>query len=517
MIFAERLVVNMKNKQVYINMMISILAFLVNYGVNLILTPYISKNLPGTYGYVKLAADFVAYAEIITIALNSMASRFISIEYNGSHIKKANYYFSSVLFANIIIALVLIIPIFLLVFKIDVIFNIQTVLINDVRMLFLLSFISFLISIIASVFSLASFVKNRLDITYGINTLNYVLRAACLVSLFSLFSPKIYYIGIASLIIAISNAIFNIKIKKKLLPDITFSKYFIRISMVFELVKSGIWNTIQRFGQILLDGLDTVIANLFIGADAMNAISFGKTMPGIISALLSTMAGIFTPQYTILFAKGKIEELKIATKQAMVFLAIFISIPIGIMISMGLDFYCLWIPGENVKVIYKLSCLSCLVYTVSTPMNAVYNLFTVKNKVKPLSLIILISGVFSTLLVFFLIRYTNLGIYAIVGCSTLIGIIRNLFFIAPYAAKMMNFKWYTFYPEIIKSVFSVVIVSLSARIVGNIIIENSWILFICKCFIIGIMSLFFNILLIAKKNEKLAILNFLKEKGRNGK
>ena len=67
-------------KQLTKNMIASLLVFAINMGVNFFLSPYIVKNI-GTeaYGFVSLANNFVNYATIITLAINSMASRFITI------------------------------------------------------------------------------------------------------------------------------------------------------------------------------------------------------------------------------------------------------------------------------------------------------------------------------------------------------------------------------------------------------------------------------------------------------
>ncbi|MGN1432220.1 MAG: hypothetical protein ACI4XI_00820, partial [Ruminococcus sp.] len=70
-------------KQMSINIIASIVAFGVTIGINFFLTPYLVSSL-GTeaYGFIGLANNFVQYATIVTSALNSMAGRFISVEYH---------------------------------------------------------------------------------------------------------------------------------------------------------------------------------------------------------------------------------------------------------------------------------------------------------------------------------------------------------------------------------------------------------------------------------------------------
>ena len=100
-----------EKKKLTINMIASLFVFALTMGMNFFLSPYIIKNI-GTeaYGFVSLANNFVNYATIITIALNSMASRFITIAIHKNDKELANKYFTSVLIANIVIIAVLVLP-----------------------------------------------------------------------------------------------------------------------------------------------------------------------------------------------------------------------------------------------------------------------------------------------------------------------------------------------------------------------------------------------------------------------
>ena len=72
----------MKNRQLILNMTSTMLAFCVNMGINFFLTPYITKNVGvEAYGFITLANNFVMYASLLTIALNSMIGRVITIEF----------------------------------------------------------------------------------------------------------------------------------------------------------------------------------------------------------------------------------------------------------------------------------------------------------------------------------------------------------------------------------------------------------------------------------------------------
>ena len=87
------------NKQLAINLIAQITTFLITFGIGFFLSPFIVKHIGvEANGFVSLGNNFVAYAGILSTALNSMASRFITIHYVKKDYKTSNEYFSSVFF-----------------------------------------------------------------------------------------------------------------------------------------------------------------------------------------------------------------------------------------------------------------------------------------------------------------------------------------------------------------------------------------------------------------------------------
>ena len=71
-----------KVKRLIITIVTSGMATLLSFLISFTLTPYITNKLGvEAYGFVTLAKNFTQYASIITIALNSYASRYITVSY----------------------------------------------------------------------------------------------------------------------------------------------------------------------------------------------------------------------------------------------------------------------------------------------------------------------------------------------------------------------------------------------------------------------------------------------------
>lgn len=96
-----------KNKQFVINLTASLVNFVVNMGIGFAITPFIVGRVGAeAYGFTGLTNTMVGYATLFTIALNSVAGRFITVAYHQGDKRKADAYFSSALAANLVMTLV---------------------------------------------------------------------------------------------------------------------------------------------------------------------------------------------------------------------------------------------------------------------------------------------------------------------------------------------------------------------------------------------------------------------------
>ena len=102
---------NSKNKALVINMISSAVAVGVHLAISFFLSPYIVAKLGvEANGFVTLASNFVGYASLISIALNSMAGRFITIKFYQDDLAEANKYYTAVTLGNYVLSLFMVIP-----------------------------------------------------------------------------------------------------------------------------------------------------------------------------------------------------------------------------------------------------------------------------------------------------------------------------------------------------------------------------------------------------------------------
>lgn len=502
-----------KNKQLLINMTAQILGFVVSMCINFFLTPYVVENVgKEAYGFVGLANNFVDYANLVAVALNSMAGTFITIKLHKNDNEGANKYFTSILLANIILALITSIAGAFIVINISRLVNVPNNILFDVKILWAFVFANFGLKIIGGTFEVATFAKNRLDLSSVRNIQSNLLKAILLVLMYTFLTTKVWYIGLTSFLCSFYVLIWNGYYTKKLLPNIEIKKSYFDINAIIEIIKSGIWNTITRLGQLLNAGLDLLITNLFIGSGPMGILSISKTVPNLIANINGMLASVFAPSLTIAYAKGDKKEILYNLNQSSKIMGIVVNIPIAILIVYGREFYSLWMPKENGQVLQILSIITILCAMVECSIMSIYYLFTAMNRVKENSISMLVQGILNTIIVIILLKTTDLGVYAVAGISTILTMIRIITFSAPFAAKLLGLKWYTFFPNILRSILAVVTLSIISYIIKQIIPAYSWITLIISGSIAGVLGLIINFLLFLKKDDREIIFDIINKK-----
>jgi len=208
----------------------------------------------------------------------------------------------------------------------------------------------------------------------------------------------------------------------------------------------------------------------------------------------------------------KYDEMIAMIKSANRIMIFMLSIPIAFVTAFGDIFFSLWLPAYDAHQLHVLCCLSMGTLYVSMSIQVLYHIFIITKKVKLNSIVVLLSGVFSTATVFLLLKTTDLGLYSIVLSSMFYGWLRNLLFTPLYASKCLNVKWTTFYGDILTGVKSLVCVFLVGIAFRTVFSIHSWITLIGFGCMAGVAALAVNYLVILKKEERVFVTDTLKRK-----
>ncbi len=462
---------------------INLIASLVSYGsaiiVNFLLTPYIIENLGRElYSFYGMANSIVSYISIISIALNSMAAKYITVEFVRGNILKSNQYYSSIFYSNVLLSFLLTPLLILIIIFLQDILNISSSYIIEVKILFILVFCTMLMNLISSIVSSATYIKNRIDLKSYTEIGKTFLKVILYLVFFFIFKPSIVYVGIIAVLLEIYTCATQIMIKKRILPELSVNYRFFNKHLVIDSLRIGIWNSINHLGDLMLSSSDLLLSNTLISETASGIISIIKVMPSLLSGVITAINSVFLPRISRVYGKNDIEGVIDEVHLSQRVIGFISTSIVMIMIIFGGDFYNLWIPGNDIKLISELSSIDVsrmMIVGVTWP---VVNLNIIMDKTKHPSLFIVFFGLFNIISMYLMISYTKLGIYSIPITTLVLSIAYYGFYIPIYSSKQLGVPYSTFFAPIVEMFASALIIWLVTSLIKKEKISNWFALFL---------------------------------------
>ena len=399
-------------------------------------------------------------------------------------------------------SLILLVTSVAIIFFLDKIVNIPLQIINSVKVLFIFIFLNFILGLLGSTYEVATFAKNRLDLSSKRKIEANIIKVILLVIFFTFIGNDIAYFGLVTLLITIYVIAINIYYTKKLLPEIVINKNLFDLKKVIQVIKSGIWNTITKLGQILTDGLDLLISNVFINALAMGQLSIAKTISTVVTSLICTVSYSFQPNLVKDYALKNKENMIKNLKFGMKITGLFSNTSLCFVIVFGLFFYKLWIPTQDINLIYILTIMTLIGAIMSGVIDPLWSIFTITNKLKVNSIVTVGMGILNVIIVYILLKTTNIGIIAVAGVSSILSLVKNITYAPMYTATCLNVSKKTFYPVILRYLFTTFIIFMVFWGISAFIKPNSWIVLILSGIICVCVGTVINYILLFDKFEK---------------
>lgn len=502
---------NTSKKQISINMLANIVSYSTNAGIAFLLTPFLIDKLgKETYSFYPIANTIVSYMSILTNALNAVASRFVTVEIVKENKSEADKYFSSTLAANLIMSCILALPMALIVIFLDKIMDVPINEVASIKMLFSLVFTAAIMNICASVFGIATFAKNRIDLRSLRELVTAIIKVILFVTLYKFFSPTIFYVGVVALAVAIVNVCFQIGYTKYLLPDIHLSRSNISLSHTKKLLGSSTWNAINSFGNVMLAGMTLILANIIFGANSSGTFSIVYTVPQFMSGIISMLVGVFFPVMTYRYAQKDKDGLcyEIATSQKLIG-----SIGCAIIATFGAfsqPFFQLWTPSENSIVLSKLTILVLVPYIFISCFWTLTNIIIVVDKLKFPAIANLVLGILNIVLSFMAKWLFGLADICLPIISGILQIVWIGVIIPKYISNILKIKPWNVYTPFIWLALCTTITTALIRQLTLVLHINNWGRFILYGGITGIIVLVIFISISFGKRPDVLIRTYLK-------
>lgn len=477
-------------RQISINIIANIISYSANVLIAFFLTPFLIEKIgKETYSFYPIANTIVSYMSILTNSLNSISSRFVTVELVKGDDNEADKYFSSTLAANLVMSCVLAVPMIFIIIFLDKIMHVPINSVAAVKLLFSLVFGAAILNIAASVFGIATFAKNRIDLRSLREIITAIIKVVLYIVLYRFFSPTIVFVGVVALVVAFVNVLFQVGYTRYLLPNIQISKAYISKEHTRTLLSSSSWNAINSFGNTLLAGMTLVMINVLYGASESGTYSIVNTIPQFMSGVIAMLVGVFLPVMTYKYAEndnhGLIDTILSSEK-------IIGSIGCAFALTFVLFskyFFKLWTPNEDIKLLVITNAFAILPYFAIACLWPLTNLCIVLNKVKYPAIANLVLGVVNIILDFISCHVFKLGFLSLPLISAILQFLWVGIFIPLYISKCLKIRSITVVTPFLKSVIITAILFLLTRRIVDLFVVDNWTQFIIKGGLIGIIVL----------------------------
>ena len=469
------------------NIIWSIVAILVNTAINFCVVPYVSENVGvEAYGFVTLANTLITYIDVISVALNSFASRYIAVAYHEKNFDKARKYYSSVFIANIILSMSFFIFGTFIILNLQRVINVSVDLEHDVKILFFIVLGRYICTLIRNAFDVSTFIKNRLDLTEKLRALTYLLQAVILLVTCVSMKPHVWYVGAASFAAALVMLLVQYAFTKKLTHELTVKIADFSFKCIKDFLVNGIWNAINNIGNLLNSGLDLLITNKMLTELLMGMVSVSKTLGSLCYTLVVAISSSFRPKQLEAYSHKDKERLIELLKKSMIITGTVCAIILAGFNACGKDFLRLWLPSQNHEILFQLAMITLMSDILIGVVNPLYYVFTLTKKLKVPCLITIIMGILNIAGMYILIKHTDLGVYAVVLTTMVLNCVH--FIDTPlYASYCLKIEMKTFYPVIILHLLNTTILFLWTSLLNcfwpNV---NSWSMLLAKIMLFGI-------------------------------
>lgn len=500
----------MNNSQITINLVTNILVMFFTMGINFIITPILVNKLGfSAYGYIGIITNLISFFTVFTYTITSMIGRFYTIELKRDNHQEANEYISTSFYICIIISMILIPIGFIFAKNIDIFINIESALIDDVKLSFLLSFITFILGLFLSIFSSGAYASNRLDISNRIKIISCIIRIVVLMLLFKFVKVKIWFVSLSSSLEMIIAVVLSYYSFRKLIPEVSFSKNNFKIEKVKELILSGSFNSLILMGSTLMSQVLLIVANRHLDSYIVGVYSTILIIPNTLTSIANAISSAYSPSTLKIYATDGNKKLVKFVKQVVENCGYLIGWPISISAAMAIPVFSVWIGSDYSEYRYFIGFIMIhLVSNLAVSQLNVVNQAT--NKLKLPAIMSILIGVFNYFLAIYMIKELGLGLWGI-GISSVITLtLRNTIFTAVYVAIITNQKWYIFYNALFKpQLISIVIYLIGVQIEVKGYIKSVKSFFIV-CTILSILYALMYFILLDKENKN-KIIKHMKE------
>ena len=493
------------NKNISKNLATNILAVFVAMLVNFIITPIVTNRLGlVAYSYVGIINNLISFFTVFTYTLNSMVGRFYTIYFQKGDNEQANAYISSALYTCFLFGIVLLLALSIFTSFLDRFIVIEPQFVNDVKLAFFCSCISFLTGTLNSVFATGAYATNKLYITNTYTIVAGIVKAALTYALFKFLEPHVWFISLTNLIQSLAVTMLALVCFVKLVPAVRFSRKLFSLSKALDLLKAGAFNAVIMMGNTLMTQIDLLVGNRLINAEIVGAYSVILTFSTMMRSLGSAISNSFSPTILKMYAEKGSDGVRDYSNHVVNLIGTILGWPSCIIACVGCSFVNIWLDIDLSNLYYVFAILM-LPMGANLACTQLYVVQQAVNKLKVPAGASIIAGAFNLIAAIFLAKYARLDIYGIALASTLSFSLRNIVFQPLYTSYITNQKNYSYFLGLVKPLCTSAILYILWSSVRRLVKINNIIEFILCVVVLSVLYFAVSFAFMSKKERRMIL------------
>ena len=415
--------------------------------VGVLYVPFLVTHLgPAAYGLVPLISLVTSYMAFMSLGLNSAMGRFLTIALGREDHKEANVIFNVTFWANLALALVLVIPAAIAIANVNHILRIPPGYETAARWLFAGTVAAFMLNQVKTPFTGSPFSTNRLDLANLVAVGETLTRVGLVVCLFLLVAPRLEYIGMAILAGTVVSTVGMIKLWKVLTPTLSINLHSFDWKLLKALCCTGGWVLVSQLGLMLYLNIDLLLANRLFGPELSGRYAAVLQVPILLRTGCIAVGGIFPPTMYYLYAQGDTDGLAKYLNNAIKFLGLVMALAIGLVCGFSEPLLRLWL-GPAFGTLAPLLFLMAIHLCLSLSMYPLWAVPLAANRMRTQGLVALAIGLGNLLLG--LVLAQRWGLYGLTVAGAVMLTIRYVLFAPLYAARVLNLPYGTFFGAVV--------------------------------------------------------------------
>jgi len=340
----------------------------------------VSKFGAVVFGIIALSSNVVSIATVLSIATVTTIGRFVADEYyKNNHAGASTAYIaglSLICTVNTLLGIIF----FVLYINFDSFFNVTPEILNESKNLFAGTALSFITSMLSGGLSVGMYVRNRLDLTDKFNLLRTILSRGLSVGLISA-GYGFQSIGIGLVTSALIVLIMFYHAGNRIAPDLILRFSAFSLATYKAMARFGFWIAVRQIGSSVIEYADILLANLMLTLGGAGHYAIAVFFSTKIRMIGSAFSSLLNPTISFMYARGDTQGLLRFLKNAIKWIGLILSLPIGIICASYPEVLQYWF-GVSISSLNTIAAISTVHLASTSAAYIVLSALTISNNVR---------------------------------------------------------------------------------------------------------------------------------------